>query len=452
MFSHCKKQYLRLCINSSIFLFILFLIFSVPAFARGPEKRKFFPEPHKVFWKGIITIKVNSFTEAREKAIEISEKYGGKSYSEKIKVNNNGRKSGEIQFRIPVKSRHEFIKDIHGLGVIYSQKIIAPDVTEEFVDLGRRLRNLQAEEKQLLDVLKQARHVLEILQVQSHLFNVRVEIERITTRRNEIALKSEDALFSVELFEPLSINEPVTPGGSKEFFQRWWNYFAYPLVKKQVKNTYYTFTQVVLNYILGLTGNVPNIIILSVFLLILLIFRIFVWPLLSKNLSLILGELKTRDIPIGKFIWTVIFLYFFNIVFPKYSIILFLILLYLWWLWFCETETIKNMFLYFEKKGIKSASIHIFTALLLFIAVFYQLFPSIIYGIKDIINTILLYIIIISIPIGIIILLIAKLTSDKHVQTLFGYGKKNNKSQGKEVKTQEKEEKKADEIIEEKQK
>jgi len=448
MYSPCKKV---------IFLFIMFMFFAslMPAHAgsRDPQKRKFFPEPHKVFWKGIITVKVDSFTEAREKSIEIAEKYGGKSYSEKIKVNNNGRKSGEIQFRIPVKNRHEFIKEAHNLGVIYSQKISAPDVTEEFVDLGRRLTNLQAEEKQLLMVLKQARHVLEILQVQSHLFNVRVEIERITTRRNEIALKSEDALFTLVMFEPLSINEPVTPGGSKEFFQRWWNYFACPLVKKQVKNTYYVFTGFVMSYTLGLTGSVPNVIIIVAFLLVLLIFRILVWPLLSKNLSLILGELKTRDIPLGKFIWTVIFLYFFNFLFPKYSTILFLILLYLWWLWLCDTETIKNMFLYFEKKGIKSASIHVSTALLLFISIFYLLFPAIIYGIKDIINTILLYVIIISIPAGIIIIIFAKLLSDKQIQSLLGRFRK--KTEEKEDKKPEKYEEvhveKSEEIIEENQ-
>jgi len=436
-----------------IFLFIIFMFFAslIPAHGgpRDPQKRKFFPEPHKVFWKGIITVKVDSFTDAREKAIEIAEKYGGKSYSEKIRVNNNGRKSGEIQLRVPVKNKNEFIKEAHKLGIIYSQKITAPDVTEEFVDLGRRLTNLQAEEKQLLDVLKKARHVLEILQVQSHLFNVRVEIERITTRRNEIAIKSEDALFTLVLFEPLSINEPVTPGGSKEFIHRWWTYFALPLVKKQVKNTYYVFTQFILNYILGLTGSVPNIIILAAFLLIFLIFRIFVWPLLSKNLSLILGELKTRDIPFGKFIWTLIFLYFFNFLFPKYSTILFLILLYLWWLWFCDTEIIKNMFLYFEKKGIKSVSIHVVTALILFIAVFYQLFPSIIYGIKDIINTIVFYIIIISIPVIIIIVIFVKLLSDKQIQSVTEKFRKSNKTQEKEAKKQKEEEKKPEEIIEE---
>jgi len=358
------------------FLFFI-LIFFTPSSEAQTLKRKFFPEVSKIYWKGSVTLKVESFDKARDGALELTKKYDGESYSEKIMTSYNGRKHGYIVIRIPIEKRNEFIKDIYTLGTIYSQSISAPDLTEEYIDLERRLTNLKAEEEQLLEVLKQARHVLEVLQVQSHLYNVRVEIERITSRTGEISIKSETALFTLNLFEPMAIKEPVTPGGLKDFFPRWWNNSALPLIKREAKNTYYTASENFLSYILGLRGSVPNLVFVIAFILILLIFLIFVWPLLNKNLSDALYGLKGRSVPIFKIVWTFIFIYAVYLLFSPYiAITVFLLILYLWWLGFCRTERVKNILHYCDSRGLKSEIIHFILSFPLIISTIFSIFPG----------------------------------------------------------------------------
>ncbi len=363
--------------NFNWFFLFFILIFFTPSSEAQTLKRKFFPEVSKIYWKGSVTLKVESFDKARDEALGLTEKYDGENYSEKIITTHNGRKHGYIVIRVPIEKRNEFIKDIYTLGTLYSQSISAPDLTEEYIDLARRLTNLKAEEEQLLEVLKQAGHVLEVLQVQAHLYNVRVEIERITSRTGEISIKSETALFTLELFEPMAIKEPVTPGGLKEFFPRWWNNSALPLIKREVKNTYYTASEKFLSYILGLRGSVPNLVFVIAFILILLIFLIFVWPLLNKNLSDALYGLKGMSIPTFKIIWTFIFIYAVYLLFSPYiAITLFLLIFYLWWLGFCKTERIKNILHYCENRGIKSEIIHFILSVPLIISIIFSIFPG----------------------------------------------------------------------------
>jgi hypothetical protein len=362
------------------------------------EKRKFFPEPQKVFWQGIVTLKVTSFDRAREGVRNTARAHNGNSCSEEIHTSKNGRKYGQILIRIPVEKKYKFMDDVHGLGVLYSQKISAPDVTEEFVDLGRRLKNLQAEENQLLHVLTNARHVLEVLQVQSHLFNVRVEIERITTRRSEIALKSETALFTVVLFEPEALREPTTPGGIKEFFPRWWCYYALPLAKSTIKTTWYRFSEYMVSLIFGIKGNTPGILLISGFAVSFLVFLFTIWPALRRNLNGTLGDLKGKRLSFSGIFFTFFFLYFFHLLFPPaFTTVMVFFLLWLWWLGFSKTGQVRAFLENMREKGIKPEYIHL---LLLFppaAAIIKAIFPELWLSVKEIASVLIMVLIIVTI-------------------------------------------------------
>ena len=57
------------------------------------------------------------------------------------------------------------------------------DVTEEYVDLGANLRNLQASESAILKLMDKATQIQDVLALQRELTNVRGQIERIQGRK-----------------------------------------------------------------------------------------------------------------------------------------------------------------------------------------------------------------------------------------------------------------------------
>ena len=75
----------------------------------------------------------------------------------------------------------------------------ASDVSEEYSDLQARLRNLEASETRLLELLGRAENISEVLQVQDRINNVRGEIERTLGRITLLDKLSDLATITVHL-------------------------------------------------------------------------------------------------------------------------------------------------------------------------------------------------------------------------------------------------------------
>lgn len=63
-----------------------------------------------------------------------------------------------------------------------SDDVSSEDVTEEYVDLKARLRHWRSQEAQLLEIMRQARKIPDILAVRDQLSAVQQEIERVSGR------------------------------------------------------------------------------------------------------------------------------------------------------------------------------------------------------------------------------------------------------------------------------
>lgn len=90
--------------------------------------------------------------------------------------------SGNITIRIPSKDLDQAVSDLKAIGEVTSESIYGNDVTEEYVDLDSRLKNLKATEAQFLEIMKQAVKIEDVLAVEKELSNTRAEIESITGR------------------------------------------------------------------------------------------------------------------------------------------------------------------------------------------------------------------------------------------------------------------------------
>jgi hypothetical protein len=107
---------------------------------------------------------------------------------------------GVISIRIPTELFEDTMRALRELAVeVIAEETSSQDVTEEYIDLEAKLRNLEATEEQLLLIMQQAVEVEDILEVQRELNNTRDEIERTKGRMQYLEQTSETSYISVSL-------------------------------------------------------------------------------------------------------------------------------------------------------------------------------------------------------------------------------------------------------------
>ncbi len=93
--------------------------------------------------------------------------------------------NGSITIRIPADRLNEVLERIKSDTIaVNNENIIGQDVTNEYVDLSSRLKNLEATETQLQRIMETATEVEDVLAVQHELTTVRENIEVIQGRLN----------------------------------------------------------------------------------------------------------------------------------------------------------------------------------------------------------------------------------------------------------------------------
>ena len=123
---------------------------------------------------------------------------------------------GTVTLRVDAARFDEVLDRIREIALeVQRENIGSQDVTEEYVDLQARLRNLEATEQELLALLKEVRERTrsadEVLQVYRELTRIREEIERIRGRMQYLENRVQLATITVELI-PQEEKPIVEPG------------------------------------------------------------------------------------------------------------------------------------------------------------------------------------------------------------------------------------------------
>ncbi len=125
-----------------------------------------------------IDLLVERPAESAEKIRLLTERVGGFL----VKSQTNGAQdatNASLTIRVPAARFAEMAAEIRKLGLrVESEQMEAEDVTKQYVDQEAHLRNLRAQEKQYLTILKQAKTVKDTLEVSEKLNGVRGEIEQ----------------------------------------------------------------------------------------------------------------------------------------------------------------------------------------------------------------------------------------------------------------------------------
>jgi hypothetical protein len=161
-----------------------------------------------------LSIAHGSFEDTIDDAHAIVDSYGGFVVNSTASQGSDKRLvEGSLDLRIPAESYDEALSRLRQLGKVESLEESGQDVSQEFVDLNARIRQLRAVEAQLLELLEQADDVPAALAVQSQLSQVQLDLEQARGRLQYLDDRVAFATISVRAHE-LGVVPPKGEGFS----------------------------------------------------------------------------------------------------------------------------------------------------------------------------------------------------------------------------------------------
>ncbi|MDQ6674687.1 MAG: DUF4349 domain-containing protein [Chloroflexota bacterium] len=152
-----------------------------------------------------LTVEVANMEEALAQARQIASRGGGivsASNTHIEKVNDQDRMVADLTLQVRSDAADGAMSELRALGKVTTEAGGSQDVTEEYVDLGSNLRNLQASEAAILKLMDKATQIQDVLQLQRELTNVRGQIERIQGRKTYLERRSDMATITLSLRLP----------------------------------------------------------------------------------------------------------------------------------------------------------------------------------------------------------------------------------------------------------
>ena len=169
-------------------------------------------EERMIVRTGDISLVVEDIISARDEIAQMATGFGGYVVSSYVSGEEQDMR-GNISIRVPDEKFESTFTELRNLAVrVKSENISSRDVTEEYIDLGARLKNAEATESQYLALLEKATDVEDILSIYDSLSRVRSEIEQIKGRMLYLERTSSMSLISVYL-EPQATAKPLVRAG-----------------------------------------------------------------------------------------------------------------------------------------------------------------------------------------------------------------------------------------------
>jgi hypothetical protein len=130
-----------------------------------------------------LSIAHGSFDDKVDEAHAIVDSYGGFVVNSSASQGSDERLvEGSFDLRIPAESYDDALSRLRQLGKVEALEESGQDVSQEFVDLNARIRQLRAVEAQLLELLQRANDVPAALAVQNQLSQVQLDLEQARGR------------------------------------------------------------------------------------------------------------------------------------------------------------------------------------------------------------------------------------------------------------------------------
>jgi len=185
----------------------------------------------KLIKEGYIEFETDDFNATRQNVNKAIEKYNAYISSDR-EFHYPDRRSNTLVIRIPASQFDPFVEEITQHVEHFDRKEIkVNDVTEEFIDIQARLKTKKETEKRFLELLKKARNVSEILEVENQIEQLRAEIESLEGRLNYLKNQTIYSTLNLTFYERIPVehkNHFIEK--FKKGFKNGWNNLVWFLV------------------------------------------------------------------------------------------------------------------------------------------------------------------------------------------------------------------------------
>ncbi|WP_161554553.1 DUF4349 domain-containing protein [Sinomicrobium soli] len=169
----------------------------------------------KLIKEGNIEFRTDDLGATREIIYQAADKYNTYIASDQ-EFNNPGSKRNTLTVRVPADNFDAFLEEItRDVDQLDHKQINVRDVTEEFLDIQARLKTKKELEIRYLELLKQAKNVTEILEIEKQAGILRSEIESVEGRLEYLKNRVSFSTLTISFYETL----PGHTGFGHEFRQ-----------------------------------------------------------------------------------------------------------------------------------------------------------------------------------------------------------------------------------------
>ena len=181
-------------------------------------------ETRKIIVNSTMRLEVKDLRSAYLEAGALVRSFGGFLAESNINDTGGDSATASLRLRVPASRHDDLVVALRALGGgrVLKESTTATEVTAQYTDLESRLRNYQRSEAQYQELLKQAKTVDEILNVQSRLDSVRGQIEQAQGQLNLLGNQVDFATVTLTLSVP---GAPAGEGisGPREVFGEAWD-------------------------------------------------------------------------------------------------------------------------------------------------------------------------------------------------------------------------------------
>jgi hypothetical protein len=164
------------------------------------------PLPRMVMRSATVTCEVEDYVFASVRMERIFFGNGGYVVSSSYGSGDDRAKAGRLVGRLPSAAFDQALDSIAAAAsIVLSRSVEGEDITEEFVDISARLENKRKVEARYREILRTARTVKDILEVEGALSTIREEIDELDGRSKFLSKRTELASITIDLREPRAV-------------------------------------------------------------------------------------------------------------------------------------------------------------------------------------------------------------------------------------------------------